>query len=255
MIVAFGHEGARDKPRDAWGMGLSRKKYTTEERIRIIASFVRAAAHIIETDGFGGISIRRVASDAGYNSATMYLYFKDLDELITLACVTYLKDYCHELANTADQMQTAEQTYVHTWEVFCRYAFSLPEVFHHLFFAEHSVDLNKTVDRYYRIYPNFLDSLDGVINDMLHAGELHDRNLSVLEPLAEEGLIRSCDVALINELTVAYFGKMLAQRCKQLHDKSGGPGESPEDVGTCDVEIVSELTAKFMEAVHFLLVK
>ena len=232
---------------------MGRKKYTPEERTRVVASFVRAAARIIETDGLSGVSIRRVATEAGYNSATLYLYFNDLDELLTLACVSYLEGYCRELANTADQMQTPEETYFHTWEVFCKHAFSLPEVFYHLFFAEHSVAVNKTVDRYYRIYPSSLASLDGVINNMLHEGDLLDRNLSVLEPLADEGHIDAADVPLVNELTICYFYRMLSKRCQQIRDARDDAGESPRDVGQRDASIVEGLTRQFLDAAHFLL--
>ena len=231
---------------------MGRKKYTAEERTRIIASFVRTAAHIIESDGLSGVSIRRVATEAGYNSATLYLYFKDLDELLTLACVSYLEGYCRELANTADQMQTPEETYFHTWKIFCKHAFSLPEVFYHLFFAEHSVEVNKTVDRYYRIYPSSLDSLDGVINNMLHEGELLERNLSVMAPLADGGIIDPADVPLVNELTVCYFGRILSKRCQQVREARDGSDESPADVGQRDADTVEELTNQFMDAAQFL---
>lgn len=234
---------------------MGRKRYTPEERLRITSSFVRAAAKLIETEGVEGVSIRRVATIAGYNSATLYLYFKDLDELVTLACITYLEDYCRELSHTADQMQTPEQTYLHTWRLFSKYAFSLPEVFHHLFFSTHTVGMNETIDRYYRIYPSFLDSIDGVVNNMLHEGDLAQRNLLVLEPLAQEGIIEPEDVPLVNQLSISYFGRLLEERCRQVRESGGKVGESPEDVGTRDVEDVERLTNEFMTATHFLLVR
>ena len=82
---------------------MGRSKYSPEERERIITTFIRAAREIVDLEGVENVSIRKVASLAGFNSATIYLYFKDLDELITLASISYLENYCRTLA--ADILQ------------------------------------------------------------------------------------------------------------------------------------------------------
>lgn len=46
--------------------------------------FIEAARNIIETQGMDMISIRGVAEKAGFNSATLYNYFKDLGDLFFL---------------------------------------------------------------------------------------------------------------------------------------------------------------------------
>ena len=225
---------------------MGRRKYTPEERVRIIASFIKAAAQIIDEDGADQVSIRKVAALAGYNSATMYLYFKDIDELVTLSCVSYLEGYCRELAADADLMQTDLQTYFHTWEVFCRYAFSQPQIFNHLFFGSHSVPLNEIVDRYYRIYPDFLDSLDGTVHDMLLQGDLSDRNLQVLRPLVGDGVVAADKLELVNSLTLGYFRTLLEERCREVSGKA-----TPEDPVPDDAARLA--TGRFMDAARYIL--
>ena len=60
---------------------MGRTKYSNEERRTIVATFIQAAQNIIDTDGLESVSIRRVSSEAGYSSATLYLYFSDASEL------------------------------------------------------------------------------------------------------------------------------------------------------------------------------
>src|SRR5260221_14729853 len=43
---------------------------------------VEAAEKIVRKKGTGGLSTRKIASEIGYTSGTLYLVFKNLDELI-----------------------------------------------------------------------------------------------------------------------------------------------------------------------------
>ncbi|MEW6711726.1 MAG: helix-turn-helix domain-containing protein, partial [Candidatus Riflebacteria bacterium] len=49
---------------------------------RIKNFFLDAAVAIIKNDGPENLSARRIAKEAGYSYATMYNYFKDIDDLI-----------------------------------------------------------------------------------------------------------------------------------------------------------------------------
>lgn len=43
--------------------------------------FIEATKSLMDSVGEEGLSIRKIAAKAGYNSATIYNYFQDLDEL------------------------------------------------------------------------------------------------------------------------------------------------------------------------------
>ena len=204
---------------------MGRAKYSQAERERIIVTFIRAAREIIDLEGIESVSIRKVAARAGFNSATLYLYFKDVDELITLASMSYLENYCRTLAADIPLMRTSLDTYVHTWEVFCQYAFAYPHVFYHLFYKPHSVPLEETIQRYYQIYPHQLDNISGALADMLHSGTLENRN-------------REEDVDLVNNLTICYFRQLLEEKCQQAGALASG-----------------RQTERFLAAVRFLLTR
>ncbi len=190
---------------------MGRYKYSDEERTRIIINFLRCTRDIIDFEGIEHVSIRRISQCAGFNSATIYLYFKDVDELITLACMGYLENYCRTLNADIPHLKTPYEVYMHTWRVFGQHAFANPQIFFHLFFAPHSRPLTELVARYYEIYPNQLGDSDGAIRDMLLSGSLKDRNLKVLRPLAQQLDIDDHKTELINDLTVCYFKMLLEE--------------------------------------------
>ena len=52
---------------------------------RMMIYFIEAAEKIVKEEGLGALSLRRVADAAGYNSATLYNYFDDLEYLTLFA--------------------------------------------------------------------------------------------------------------------------------------------------------------------------
>ncbi len=67
--------------------------------------FIDAAKETLKGEGLKAVNVRTVAERAGYSFATMYNYFKDLNELIFI-CV---KDFMSECEAFADE-QTDQQT-------------------------------------------------------------------------------------------------------------------------------------------------
>lgn len=216
--------------------GMGRSKYTTEERVRMLALFIHTTREIIDSEGIEQVSIRKIAQHSGYNSATFYSYFKDQDELITISAMSYLEDYCSALAKELKTPRSAYDTYLLTWELFGKYAFAYPQVYQRLFFYPHSKPLASTIARYYKCFPEQLENIGGAVKQMLRGGDLEDRDLPVLVPLAEEGIIRREDVRLISALAVAHFRSLLDEKCLR--------GDAADS---------AELLERQMKAVRFLL--
>ena len=197
---------------------MGRTKYSDQEKEKIINAFIAAAREIIELDGLDKLSIRRVASLTGYSSATIYLYFPSADSLVTMACMSYLEEYCRAIAGDMHLMQTSYDAHMHTWEVFSRYAFRWPHIFYHLFYTHHAVPLSETVESYYKLYPRQLYDIDGPVHEMLLGGTLEDRCMSVLWPLAQERGISREDCEMINDVSICYFRKLLEMKMRNSPD-------------------------------------
>lgn len=202
----------------------------------MLTLFIQTTREIMDEEGEEGVSIRKIASRSGYNSATLYTYFDDVDELLTVASLTYLEDYCRALSVEMKKRTTALDTYLMTWELFGQYAFKYPHIFDRLFFTKHSTPLEKTIARYYEAFPDQLESIGGAVEQMLRGGTLEIRDLPVLTPVADAGVIHHEDVELISSLAVAYFRKLL--------DEKRSLGDAADN---------GELLKKQMDALSFLL--
>lgn len=64
-----------------------------EKRKRIMSYFINATIELMEKEGIENLTIRKVAEQAKYNSATLYHYFSNLDELELFASVKCLDEY------------------------------------------------------------------------------------------------------------------------------------------------------------------
>ena len=60
--------------------------------------FIQATKEILKGEGLQSISVRNVADRAGYSYATMYNYFKDINELIYV-CVNDFQEECRQFVN------------------------------------------------------------------------------------------------------------------------------------------------------------
>ena len=54
---------------------------------RMLTYFIKSAQDIMTAEGMQGITLRKVADGAGYNNATLYNYFDDLDHVVLYACL------------------------------------------------------------------------------------------------------------------------------------------------------------------------
>lgn len=64
---------------------------------RMYTYFIDAALSIIEENDINNVTIRAVADRAGYNSATLYNYFDNLDHLKYFAVLSYLNNYTESI--------------------------------------------------------------------------------------------------------------------------------------------------------------
>ncbi|WP_118953519.1 TetR/AcrR family transcriptional regulator [Taibaiella helva] len=70
-----------------------KNKEIQEQRMK--GYFLEAAKELLKAEGLKSISVRNIAERAGYSYATLYSYFRDLNELIFL-CVQDFYEECKE---------------------------------------------------------------------------------------------------------------------------------------------------------------
>ncbi len=182
-------------------------------------SIISAAMEMIREDGLNSVAARPLGTKVGMNSALIYRYFKDIDEVILFACVHVLQEYSEEMLRANDTLESGagkgdindEKIYLMSWELFCKHAFNNPEEYNRLFFSRHSSELESVIKEYYGLFPpEHNDDRDIILDAMFHSSNLKSRNLMLLIPILE-GMLTQNEIILINDLTVSYFYSLLLQ--------------------------------------------
>ena len=168
---------------------MARPPYRVEQRNWIFARFVNAANEIIDSGGVEALTLRRVAQQAGYNSATLYNYFNDLDHLIAYASVKYLQAYQKMLPARLNGIEDRGERLLAMWAFFCREAFRQPRVFHSLFYGRYSGQLEEIVQTYYQVFSAECERMGEQAGDMCSGGSLFQRSMQYLRPILYKMLL------------------------------------------------------------------
>lgn len=180
-------------------------------------SLINAARDMIHESGIQSVSARSLGARVSMNSALIYRYFRDIDELVLFACVHALQEYTADMVESSagldpdnDESYDAD-IYMLSWKLFCEHAFGNPEEFNTLFFSRHSADLPDVLREYMDLFPpERIGSSDVFLEAMFRITSLQNRNLLLLFPLLE-GRRPEDDIILANDMTIAFFYALLIQ--------------------------------------------
>lgn len=198
--------------------------------------FIEAAEKLIREDGIAGVTIRKIATQAGYNSATLYNYFDDLEHLILFASMRHLRAYVRELEKETTRDMNTLEVYRVIYKVFCDYSFRSPTIFHNMFFGRYSAKLNDVLQEYYQLFPDELDNQKSVVKSMLSLGDIYQRDLAIMRALVEEHFVKPEKGNDTVQLIVRTHQSFLADACIR-----GG-----------QLDIVEHVT-KFMELFDYIM--
>ena len=204
-----------------------------------MATFVKATKEILATEGMDAVSIRRVSSAAGYSSATLYLYFEDMNELVTMSLISNLSAYSDEIIRTTPNSENPREEYIRSWRIFCAYAFANPSMVLSLFYGPQSENMDAIAKKYYELFPEEVERASGRMLDMLANGSLSSRNHVVLDLFASDLGLTKEETSLANDLTIAYFRSFLLNACDCDHALSQ--------------EEIEDLTNRFIKGALFIL--
>ena len=85
---------------------------------RVLKYFIEATQLIIQKEGMEAVTIRKVAEIAGFNSATLYNYFQDLDQLLLYASLNHLTSYNQKIIQESFAGKDWYDVLLLTWEEF-----------------------------------------------------------------------------------------------------------------------------------------
>lgn len=103
------------------------------QRQRVIDFFKEATKLIIEEEGVLGASARKIGERAGYSYATLYNYFQDTKELITLCAIDELKRLVGILDHLDQQVHPGIEAIIQVSESYLEYFYTRPKWFEVIF--------------------------------------------------------------------------------------------------------------------------
>lgn len=180
------------------------------QRQRMMICFIDAAVQIIEEEGIKGVTARKVADLAGYNVATLYNYFSNLEHLILFAALRFMREYTESLPFYVYNAQNALERFIKIWECFCYYSFKQTEIYNAIFFTRIDEPLQDIISQYYELFPQDLSNQPEELLPMLTRTDIYERDKVILEECAKEGFIKQEDIDEINELLLLIYQGMLS---------------------------------------------
>lgn len=186
---------------------------------RVMMYFIEATQELILAEGVKNISIKKIADKAGYNTGTIYNYFENLEVLILYASINFLKEYATELKSEIKSDMKAIEIYETLYKIFVKHSFRKPVIFHVLFFGKYSKFLPIVIKRYYQIFPTEIEGQMDIIKNILNEGNIHNRDLPLIQQMVKEGSISEAEAPFIMETVVrlhhSYLEDILHERMTQ----------------------------------------
>lgn len=115
------------------------------QEARMKGYFIQATKEIIKSEGIKAVSVRNIASQAGYSYATLYNYFRDAKDLI-FECVKDFQAEC--LSYILERIQGVSPGRARLegfYEAYAQYCLEYPGIFE-LFYIEKLSDISMNPD-------------------------------------------------------------------------------------------------------------
>ena len=135
--------------------GNNKEALQRENTIR----FIEAAEELIDEYGIDNVSVRKIAEKAGFHNSTIYLYFKDVNELILLASMKHFNEYSKALARLSSKNWDSTENFYFVWRFFVESMLKNPKIYYNFFFGKHGQDFGSLFKRYYELFPEEADNI------------------------------------------------------------------------------------------------
>lgn len=207
------------------------------EKQKNAIAFVEATQALIDSEGLENISIRKIAEKAGFHNSTIYLYFKDANQLILLASLKHFNEYSRKLANFGNMIASPTDKFLAIWQAFGETVFHKPHIFRNFFFGKHSSNLTPIITQYYQLFPEEKPAYTKEIEEMYYGGNISARCLQILKPLieVETSRITAENIHLVNTIIVACLKQLLDQACAD-------PTLDSDDVNDQLIQMICHIT-------------
>ena len=154
---------------------------------RILRAFINSVRKVINEEGIENVTIRKIAKVAGYNSASIYNYFDNLNQLIFFGSISFLDDYVKAIPFYLNKSDDELEQYKLIWKCFVENSFENPQIFYAIFTENIGDSCENLFKKYYQLFPEELDNIPKRYIPMLLESELSKRCSIHIKPCIEAG--------------------------------------------------------------------
>ncbi len=173
--------------------------------------YIEAAYELLARDGLEGVSIRKVADEVGCSSAALYRHFPDIDKLVAVASIRFLRDYIEDARLLSKVDLNPLELNLQLWECLAYYSFRNADVYDNLFFGMSEGDMYATaIKEYFTEYPEDLSGLKDFMLDMFKNATIAERDSILLNRAAQSGMLSRDAAAYLCKIDTYLFRGMLA---------------------------------------------
>jgi len=160
-------------------MGITERREREKQEMQQL--ILRTAADLFTEVGFEKTSIRSIAEKIEYSPATIYLYFKDKNELfyaISQEAFQLFFKYFQEVPALEDPMKRLHQL----GHIYFKFAFENPGYYDLMFILRAPMDVEETQE-HWELGQRSHSVLSGLVNECMAAGYFKGRDPEVLAHL------------------------------------------------------------------------
>lgn len=179
-------------------MGVKERK---ERDRQVMRETILESAHQLFIDkGFDDVSIRNIAEAIEYSPATIYLYFKDKNEIFyALHGEAFKKfnDFMSVLATVKDPFKRL----IKMGEMYMEFTFKFPKYYDIMFIMQAPMDCDKNSDDW-KEGENAHCQLENVVKDCQQNGYFKDKDFKTLSFLIWSTMHGMCSLALRDRMKI-----------------------------------------------------
>lgn len=183
-------------------------------RKRTMRYFIESASDILSKEGFDKLTTRRVAAQAGYNSATIYNYFGNFERLIAFAAIKGLKDYAVDLHEKIDETMSPIEKFVRIWSCYFLHSQKSPVVFS-ILFTQYGNNPLVFLKEYYEIFPEERMELPKDVDEIFFEKDFDVRNRLLLEKCDDKDIVKPENIDAIVDMSQFVFEGILNNAKKE----------------------------------------
>ncbi len=159
-------------------MGATEKRAKQKREFR--REILDAAREIFISDGYDGFSMRKLAGKIDYSPTTIYLYFKNKDDLLFAICEDFFANFFAELNHIRSVSQDPIETLRQAFLYIVKFGLKNPNQYKLIFFTKSVYGTREELFEQDSMARNTYFVFREMVQDCINAGKMREIELDVI---------------------------------------------------------------------------